>query len=826
MFCLGKQNKWKPQAIYLIIVLIFFSVPLSGRDFITINDSQTSYQLGGYLYLLEDQEGTLDVPDVLESEAEFQVAYADSPNIGFTSSVYWLALSVQLDSDYPFWLLDHNYPPMDNILFYALVDGQIVDTQVAGDAVPLQKRGIKGRTSRFRLMAKKGQTVTYLLRFETQSSMVLSLKIWRQDAFDRKESLNQFILGMYFGLMLVMVLYNLFYYASARDRAYLFYVLFVATHALFQSGMLGVASIYLWPNSPGWNSRSMLLFAALALLFSVVFSREFLQMKKRGRFISIGINVLLVLSIINSIFAAFLPYSISIVMTNTGLIVFSGVIFFMAAEILRRGYKPARYYLIAWSALLFAVFIVALKNFGLVPDTPFTSRVLQIGSTVEIILLSLALSDRINILRHEHIKTEQQLRIAQEKELQTTEEMLYKDRLTTLPNRNRLLLDSERIKNPTLFLINIDQFRQINNFYGNSIGDQVILELKQRIIEAPTNQPTSLYKLHADEFALIIDDDLPADRCIQLGNLLHAQCEGEPFNVDDQQIRLRVSIGISYRTRALLEQADMALSEARLSNTNVRVYDPSMQTRKQYENNLRWVSILRDAIRADAIVPYFQPILNNRTGKIDKHECLIRLNGQDGKVISPGEFLAIAKASRLYPELSRRMIQKCFAVFQKQDGAFTLNISIDDILQEETLEIIRTCLENHPNNKMVVLEILESEGIHQYDIASKFINEMKERGCSIAIDDFGSGYSNFEHILKLKVDFLKIDSSLIRNIDQDRQARAIVETIQEFATRLEIQTVAEYVHSHEVQRVITELGVHFSQGYFIGAPEPMVSSNI
>jgi len=165
------------------------------------------------------------------------------------------------------------------------------------------------------------------------------------------------------------------------------------------------------------------------------------------------------------------------------------------------------------------------------------------------------------------------------------------------------------------------------------------------------------------------------------------------------------------------------------------------------------------------------------------------------------------------------MIQKSFEAFAGLKMEFSLNLSIDDIIQEETIELIDACLKTYSGSR-VVFEILESEGIHSYDLASRFIGNMKSKGCKIAIDDFGSGYSSFEHILRLHVDYLKLDSSLIRNIDTDPQSYTVVETIQDFASKLNMKTIAEFVHSESVHRKIQALGINFSQGYYVGKPGP------
>lgn len=151
---------------------------------------------------------------------------------------------------------------------------------------------------------------------------------------------------------------------------------------------------------------------------------------------------------------------------------------------------------------------------------------------------------------------------------------------------------------------------------------------------------------------------------------------------------------------------------------------------------------------------------------------------------------------------------------------FSINVSLEDITHPDVLEVIESVVSRNGLGERIVLELLESEGIENYGEVSLFIEWMKKHGCTIAIDDFGSGYSNFEHILRLRVDFLKLDSSLIKPIADDADARSIVETIVSFARKLGIQTIAEYVHNEAVQSIVRSIGVDHSQGYFISPPRP------
>ena len=202
----------------------------------------------------------------------------------------------------------------------------------------------------------------------------------------------------------------------------------------------------------------------------------------------------------------------------------------------------------------------------------------------------------------------------------------------------------------------------------------------------------------------------------------------------------------------------------------------------------------------------------------------MRINDEEGNVLSPASFLKIAKESRLYASLTEITVRKNFNAFKNSAYTFSVNLSIEDIMDKSFNDFLRKELNNNAQlGQRIIFEFLESEGIESYEIVLKFIKEMKNYGCKIAIDDFGSGYSNFEHILKLYVDYIKIDASLIKNIDKDINSEIIVETIVNFTKKLNIETVAEYVDSFEVYKKIKELGVDYSQGYFIGKPEPEIN---
>lgn len=263
----------------------------------------------------------------------------------------------------------------------------------------------------------------------------------------------------------------------------------------------------------------------------------------------------------------------------------------------------------------------------------------------------------------------------------------------------------------------------------------------------------------------------------------------------------------------------MAMTSAKKDQQSLLVYDPSLLLNTECENNIKWTKKLQNAIRNDRIIPYYQPIVDNFTGEYVKYESLVRLIDEDEKVISPFFFLEIAKRTKYYRTITQRVLEKSFECFKDTNYTFSVNLTIKDIMDEETQQTIFSLLEHYGIGNRVVFEIVESEGIENYDRVIAFIKNVKECGCKIAIDDFGTGYSNFEYLLKLKADFIKIDGSLIKALDKDNDAKILVSTIVNFSKQLGMLTIAEFVSDEKIYKIVKEMGIDYSQGYYFGEPK-------
>ncbi len=410
---------------------------------------------------------------------------------------------------------------------------------------------------------------------------------------------------------------------------------------------------------------------------------------------------------------------------------------------------------------------------------------------------------------------------------------LYTDNLTQLPNRLSLMNELTKKNYSYLCIINIDSFREINDFYGVGVGDYILKEIANRLKSHENEKRYKTYKLSSDEYAILMLDDITKAEAISTAEYVRNLITERKFTYEDNVVYVSVTIGLaqlgsdddrSYilpRHNVLLK-ADMALKKAKSLKRSILLYDERFNIFQEFENNITWTKRLKDAIYSDRIVPYYQPIVNNKNGSIEKFETLVRLINESGEPVSPVYFLNISKKNRLYEFITRKVIDRVTEEFSLLNYEVSLNLSIEDINNVETRNfIIKKIRENPEFSKKLVVELTETEEIGNFDLVNEFISKLKENKVKIAIDDFGSGYSNFDHIIRLNVDYLKIDSSIIKNLPTHKNSQILTKFIVDFANTLSIKTIAEFVATKEIYEKVVELGVDYSQGYFFSEPKPL-----
>ncbi|MEA3552880.1 MAG: bifunctional diguanylate cyclase/phosphodiesterase [Campylobacterota bacterium] len=402
------------------------------------------------------------------------------------------------------------------------------------------------------------------------------------------------------------------------------------------------------------------------------------------------------------------------------------------------------------------------------------------------------------------------------------EDRYYHDNLTGLPNRVKLLDDIELEKPESLLLIDIKGFSTINDFYGMKIGDKVLLAITN-FLETLIADDNRFYKISADQFVYLETQKDIENHVFneEKARGMMSRIENTPIKVEvadnniiDINIYVSVVLVNGVKSNNILELADMTLHYAKDTRQPFLEYSADLKLTEKFEKDLAGVNMVKSALEEDRLIAYYQPIVKSYGNSF---ECLVRI--QDGdRVISPFFFLDAVTKTKYYSQLTQRMIEKSFQYFTDKDVTFSINLSFDDIKDAELIEFLKSKMKKYGVEKQLILEILESENIQDFTLIRSFIHEMQEKGVQIAIDDFGSGYSNFTYLSELKPDYIKIDGSLIKDIATVEESYILVRTITNLAHELGIKVVAEYIENEAIYNKAKRLYIDGYQGYFLGAP--------
>lgn len=409
------------------------------------------------------------------------------------------------------------------------------------------------------------------------------------------------------------------------------------------------------------------------------------------------------------------------------------------------------------------------------------------------------------------------------------------DRRTGLPNRSALRQRLAQFK-PGEYLLSLKlaNFSQINEKYGYLVGDKLLQDLteyfKAYIIDKEYTD-SELFAIGIGEWALVFKSGFTADEIHHYFSHFADKLENvnfEPFGLPDIEfLSVSVNGGLVSRNDFINEPIDSIMLKAVEARryayqNNKRFCDAKFLIKRDEKRieQLSWLSFVSRAIMNDNVLPYAQPILNAHDHTIASYECLVRIQ-DEGEIILPGRFLPIIEGTHLYTRLSRQMITRTFELMASRSESFSINLAPQDFMSERTLEHLERAIKSLKNPGRVGIEVLETEQIKDYAHMIDVCNQLRNLGASIIIDDFGSGYSNIDEIIKLEPQVIKLDGSLIRNIDFDLKQRHITQQLIQLCHVLEAKTVAEFVHNAEICRIVENMGIDYLQGFHLAEPAPI-----
>ncbi|UVE19790.1 response regulator [Pseudomonas sp. LS44] len=387
----------------------FFSPSLAGA--VEFDEHTRQLLLGRHVYVFEDVRGDANIDEITSSalQTSFRRLDQDVLNAGYSRSVFWLRVDLnfrpQVSRGQQAWLLELAYPPLDHVdLYLADERGGFQLIQRTGDALPFSSRQIRQNNYLFELNLQPGQPQRVYLRLQSQGSIQAPLSLWAPTAYLEAQPGRIYVLGIIYGVLLVMLIYNLFIYLSVRDTSYLYYIFYIASFGLYQVSVNGAGIEYFWPNSPWLANAATPFLIGSAALFGSQFARSFLHTAEHSPWVDRSLCTMMGLGGLAMALALTASYGLSLRWATTVALLFTVVIFTAGISAWRRGMRVARYFIIAWSAFLLGGIVNTLMVLGYLPNMFLTMYASQIGSAIEVGLLSLALADRINAMKEERAR--------------------------------------------------------------------------------------------------------------------------------------------------------------------------------------------------------------------------------------------------------------------------------------------------------------------------------------------------------------------------------------------------------------------------------------
>lgn len=400
------------RILLVALALFFTSAPHSQASRFDL-EKPGSYEIGQYIDYWQDPTTDHSLIDVSRL-SEWQSTENANINLGISASPFWFKTTINLQNNELAWFVKITYPPLDHIELYLCQQEVIsnIDTECrltqAGDSLPFDQRIRRNPNYIIPLTLQPGNNFLYI-KVITDGSYQLPISIVDQKSLDNYLTSNDFFRGAYLSLMLVMTLYNLFIFMMTRSSTYLFYSGFVCSFALFHMAYEGSGFQLLWPQWPSFNQYAMPIAFALNQIFTVLFVVKFLNIKRTSKASYTYFNILLGISILALLLATVIPYKIFIPLLNLLSITINASAFYLGLRYSQQGQTSARLFTLAWAVFIIGIVTANFRILGIIPSNFFTQYGYQIGSFIEILLLSLAVGERIQRLQSERMVAKQAL---------------------------------------------------------------------------------------------------------------------------------------------------------------------------------------------------------------------------------------------------------------------------------------------------------------------------------------------------------------------------------------------------------------------------------
>jgi len=801
---------------------------------------------------LEDSNGVASVEDIASRPPkQWQEAPDGNATLGITSSTYWLRFSVSNQTADPLNLVaELAYSQLDKVTFYLFSDNRLTRNLKTGDARPFYPREIDHPNMLLRFRLAPDQWKTIYIRVETAGSMILPLKLWRENDFFGAASSEQKLHFFYYGSLTVIILINLAVFLTLRERLYLYYALAISGYLLFFASIKGYSFQLLYPDSPGLHARALLVSMPILALFSVLFCRRFLKIPSCSPRLDIAIRAMICFEVLNLFCALTLSYNTAIMISAISALFFFSLLFVAGPITWAAGVRAGAFFTLAWTPLTIGVLATAGRSLGFFPENFMTVHAMQIGSGLEAFILTLALADRLYREREDKIAAQadslRKEKARNDAHDRLTEAMTH-DPVTRLPNRNRF----EHMVNQTLStdpegeyfvgVTRITRLDEINRTLGLNRSEQLIRRIARHMSDLAAALPSiqaviddqgreeRVFQLSGDCFGLLIDSRRVHDDYESLNNALRQLAE--PVMMGNLAIELHPKFGAAIypehgeNAAMLIRNAHVGMEIAPHGKYETGLY--SSQYDIYSESRLTLMSDLREALKNDQTQLYYQPKISLKSGKVVGLEALIRWRHPERGCVYPSDFIPLAEETGVISHLTQWAIERSIRDLARLNSHYpdlkmAVNISARDLSSRNLKHQINEALQRHglPASRLI-LELTETAAMEDPETGLKALHRLCDSGLSLSIDDFGSGYSSLSYLKQLPATEIKLDRSLIMDICSSDSSRVIVETAINMVHGLGYTVVAEGVENEESVELLKRLNCDRLQGFWLCHPLPL-----
>lgn len=608
----------KHFGLLCLFAFLFMSAPaLCADQAVTWGKDSTRMELSRYVDYWREPAETTGISDVTRLNDSAWIRNGnDSVSLGYGDHAYWFRVELENVTDREAnTFLEIGYPVLDQVEVYINPESRGGESLMVGDKQPFADRPILHRNFVVPVALAPSQRATVYLRVQTTSSMQVPLILWNQDTFYSAEQSRSLFEGLYYGIVLVMILYNLFVYRATGERSFLHYVGFIAAMPLFLASLHGVAFQYLWPEATWWNDQSIIVFLSLVVLFGGTFSISFINVSRENHpLLNRWVTGVVMVAALMAVAGMLVSYKYMILPTI--LLAVTGCTTMLLLSIVRwvKRDPAVKYYTFAWVFMLFGGIVLAMSKFTMLPRNLLTENATQVGSALGVILLSIALADRLNKEKKRVFEAQQQLlreerkaRIAQTKTLEIQQEanvlleervkertrdlehlneqlleLSATDALTELKNRGHFdrvfqsaVVHAYRYQEPlSLLILDIDHFKKFNDNYGHLVGDDCLKMVAQCVSQLVTRPQDLAARYGGEEFVVLLPNT-PRKGALDVAERIRSAIAAMAFPLSGQTLHLTVSVGVCSElpakvgaTEELFNRADDALYRAKNNGRN------------------------------------------------------------------------------------------------------------------------------------------------------------------------------------------------------------------------------------------------------------------